>query len=329
MTPTSTPSFWSNRPVYITGATGLLGSWLAEELCARGAEVVALVRDDLKKSRLWDFAGERRVTIVRGEVQDLDLQERIINEYEIDTVFHLAAQTIVGTANRSPVSTFESNIGGTWAVLEAARRVGKCGGVIVASSDKAYGTQPILPYTEETPLQGRHPYDVSKSCADLITQSYFHSYALPVSIVRCANLFGGGDLNFNRILPGTIRSVLRGERPVIRSNGQYLRDYLYVREAALAYIHLGEAMARKEVHGEAFNFSTDRPLRVVEIVEEILRVMGSSLTPVIENNSTNEIPEQYLNSAKARSMLGWKPVFDFDEAMRETVGWYQRFLAGA
>ena len=322
--------FWRGRRVYVTGATGLLGSALCEALAERGADLVALVRDDVRRSRFWDLLERYPAAVVRGDVSDLPLQERAINEYEIETVFHLAAQTIVGTANRSPAATFETNIGGTWAVLEAARRLDFKGPIVVASSDKAYGAQPNLPYTEASPLEGRHPYDVSKSCADLIATAYFKSYGLPVAIVRCANLFGPGDLNFNRILPGTIQSVLRGEPPVVRSDGSYLRDYLYVREAAEAYLMLAEAMDNPKIRGEAFNFSAGKPLRVLELVEMILKAMKSPLRPVVENRATNEIPEQYLDSAKARAMLGWKPRFSFEDALRETIDWYAaEFARGA
>lgn len=330
MTPLTESSarFWRGRRAYVTGATGLLGSWLTAELLDRGAEVVLLVRDDVRRSRLWDVlaaAPDRDVTVIRGSVEDLALQERVLNEHEIESVFHLAAQTIVGTAQRSPLSTFEANIAGTYRLLEAARRTPAVRRIVVASSDKAYGAQPVLPYTEATPLAGQHPYDVSKSCADLIAQSFFVSYGLPVCVTRCGNLFGGGDLNFNRLIPGTIRSLLAGERPIVRSDGRYLRDYFYVEEAARAYVRLAEAMEDPALHGEAFNFSTDRAYAVLEIVGMLREVMGSDLEPVIENRASGEIPEQHLDSGKARERLGWSAEIAVEDALERTVDWYRNW----
>ena len=318
--------FWSNRSVFVTGATGLLGSWLAEELSAGGANVTCLVRDWVPDSRLVRTGVFDRVNLVRGELEDGALLTRVLNEYEIDTVFHLGAQTIVGTAARSALSTFESNIRGTWNLLEAcktcARTVQR---ILVASSDKAYGAHDRLPYTEDMPLQGRFPYDVSKSCADLLAMSYFHSYGLPVAITRCGNLFGGGDLNFNRLIPGTIRSMLRGEAPVIRSNGQYIRDYFYVRDAVGAYLQLAERLPL-EFAGEAFNFGNETPVSVLELVRQILCLMGQeSLEPVILNQASHEILCQYLDCGKARRLLGWSPQFGMAEGLQETIGWYAEY----
>jgi CDP-glucose 4,6-dehydratase len=323
-------SVWLNRRVFVTGATGLLGSWLVEALVERGAEVVALVRDRVPPSRFEREGAARRVeAIVPGGLDDRDLLERALGEYEVETIFHCAAQTIVGIANRNPISTFESNIRGTWNLLEAARRSPRVREVVVASSDKAYGDQPKLPYDESTPLAGTHPYDVSKSCADLIARSYFVTYKLAVSVTRCGNLFGGGDLNWNRLIPGTIRSALLGERPIIRSDGTYLRDYFYVRDAAGAYLALAEAMrARPEIHGEAFNFSNERPLSVLEATRLTLAACGrADLEPDVRGEATNEIVHQYLSSKKAREMLGWRPAFTLEQGLAETVAWYRRALA--
>jgi CDP-glucose 4,6-dehydratase len=254
--------------------------------------------------------------------------ERILGEYEIQTIIHLAAQTIVGVANRNPVSTFESNITGTWALLEAARRSPTVKQIVMASSDKAYGDQPILPYTEDAPLQGRHPYDVSKSCADLIAQSYAVSYGLPVVITRCGNFYGGGDLNWNRIIPGTIRSVLRGVRPVIRSDGNYIRDYFYVEDGAYAYLTLAEKLGENpSLAGHAFNFSNQISVTVLDIVQQILIAMGSVLQPDIRNEASNEIREQVLDATKARAMLGWTPLFTLEGGLERTIAWYQEFFA--
>lgn len=315
---------WRSRVALVTGATGLLGGWLIEKLLQERATVVALVRDWVPDSRLLSQDGFEAVRIVRGDIEDQLCLERTLNEYEVDTVFHLAAQTIVGTANRGPVPTFEANIAGTWRVLEACRRSPWVRAIVLASSDKAYGAQPVLPYTEDTPLQGRHPYDVSKSCADLIAQSYAHTYQLPVTITRCGNLFGGGDLNFNRLVPGTIRSVLRGEAPIIRSDGKFIRDYFYVEDAATAYIRLAEQLhQRPDLAGEAFNFGSYRPMTALEMVQAILFAMGSSLEPVILNQASNEIPDQHLDCTKAHRMLGWNGGHPLEDALRQTVHWYR------
>jgi CDP-glucose 4,6-dehydratase len=319
--------FWQDRPTLVTGATGLLGGWLVRHLLDRGAAVVCLVRDWVPQSELVRGGLVERVPVVRGDICDLPLLERTIGEYEIDTVFHLAAQTIVGIANRNPLSTFEANIGGTWSLLEACRRSPSVRQILIASSDKAYGETGELPYTEETPLVGRHPYDVSKSCADLIAQSYAATYGLPVAVVRCANLYGGGDLNWNRLVPGTVRSVLRNQQPVIRSDGHYVRDYFYVEDGAAAYALLAQQLAKNpDLRGHAFNFSDETPVPVLELVERILAIMGSDLQPLVLNQASNEIRCQYLSAAKARLMLEWRPLFALEEGLQRTVDWYRKFL---
>jgi CDP-glucose 4,6-dehydratase len=319
--------FWKDRPTFVTGATGLVGGWLVKRLLENGADVVCLVRDWVPQSvlvcdRLWD-----RVRVVRGDVTDQPLLERALGEYEIDTVIHLAAQTIVGIANRNPVSTLESNIAGTWRLLEACRRSPLVRQVVLASSDKAYGDQPQLPYGESTPLQGEHPYDVSKSCADLIGRMYAVTYGLPVAITRCGNFYGGGDLNWNRIVPGTIRSIVRGERPVIRSDGRYVRDYFYVEDGAAAYMLLAEQLsADRALAGQAFNFSNEEPLTVAELVDRVRSLMGTSLEPDIRNETRHEILAQSLSASKARRTLGWRPLFTLDQGLTRTVDWYRSFL---
>src|SRR5437764_3838951 len=271
-------NFWLDRPVFVTGGTGLVGSWLVHRLTQLGSQVVCLIRDWVPQSELIRSSDLQKVVTVRGDVQDQALLERTLGEHEINTVIHLAAQTIVGIANRNPVSTFETNIRGTWALLEACRRSPLVRQIVVASSDKAYGDQVKLPYDEDTPLQGQHPYDVSKSCADLIAQTYAVSYGLPVVVTRCGNFYGGGDLNWNRIVPGTIRSVLRGQRPVIRSDGLNVRDYFYVEDGAAAYTLLAEKMAADPtLRGEAFNFSNEIQVTVLDLVRRILRLMRSPL----------------------------------------------------
>jgi len=319
--------FWRDRNVFITGCTGLLGSHITGELVGRQANIVGLVRDMVPRSNLMQTGDFNRINIIRGSVEDFFTVERALNEYEIDTVFHLAAQTIVGISNRNPLSTFESNIKGTWNVLEACRRVPVVKRIVVPSSDKAYGDQDILPYTETAPLQGTHPYDVSKSCTDLIARAYFETYRLPVCITRCGNFYGAGDLNFNRIVPETIRAVLRNQNPVIRSDGSFIRDYIYIKDAALAYILLAEKMDDAGIHGEAFNFSNEQQITVLELVQRILKLMGrEDLPPDILNQADNEIKHQYLAAGKAREKLGWQPQYDIDTALKETIAWYTGFL---
>ena len=321
---TAEKNFWRDRPVLVTGGTGLVGVWLVERLLAHGADVTVVVRDWVPRRALLGPELLARVNVVRGDVCDQALLERTLGEYEVNTVVHLAAQTIVGIANRNPVSTFESNIRGTWTLLEACRRSPLVKQIVVASSDKAYGVHERLPYDESAPLQGVYPYDVSNSCGDLIAKCYATSYGLPVAITRCGNFFGGGDLNWNRIIPGTIRSVLRGERPVVRSDGSYVRDYFYVEDGAAAYMHLAEQLGgRPELRGEAFNFSNENQLTVLDVVRDVLAAMDSPLAPVILNEASNEIPKQFLSAAKARELLGWSPSFTFRQGLDRTIQWYR------
>ena len=326
--------FWRDRNVLITGCTGFLGSWLTQALVELQANVVGLVRDAVPHSRLVSAGTIDRINVVWGSLEDFPLVERTLNEYEVDTVFHLGAQTIVGIANRNPLSTFEANVKGTWVMLEACRRVPTVRQILVASSDKAYGDHRTLPYDESFSLQGTHPYDVSKSCADLIARSYHVTYGLPVVVTRSGNFYGGGDLNFNRIVPGTIRSVIRGERPLVRSDGIMTRDYFYIEDAAEAYLLLAEKLAQnRSLSGMAFNFSCEQPLAVLELVEAILNVMGrTDLKPIVLSEASNEILHQYLKAGLARRLLGWRPVFTLEEGLRRTVAWYWEFfstLAGA
>jgi CDP-glucose 4,6-dehydratase len=320
-------AFWQDRSVFVTGATGLVGSWLVKSLLGAGADVVCLIRDRVPQSELERSHLTDRIKVVRGDVCDQRLLERALGEYEINTVIHLAAQTIVGIANRNPVSTFETNIGGTWALFEASRRSPTVKQIVLASSDKAYGDQEQLPYDETTPLQGQHPYDVSKSCADLLAKTYAVSYGLPVAITRCGNFYGGGDLNWNRVVPGTIRSILRGQRPVIRSDGEYVRDYFYVEDGAAAYMLLAERLAENpSLRGEAFNFSNEIQLTVRQLVDKILKLMRSTLEPDVQNQATNEIRLQYLSAAKARRVLAWAPIFELEQGLERTIAWYREHV---
>ena len=314
--------------MFVTGATGLLGGWLVGQLVQGGAEVVALVRDWVPKSTLLSGDVLQKVTVVRGDVRDQRVLERALGEYEIDTVFHLAAQTIVGVANRNPVSTLDTNVRGTWALLEAARRSPLVKAVIVASSDKAYGEHEALPYDEGAALQGEHPYDVSKSAADLITKMFAVTYGVPVAITRCGNFYGGGDLNWNRLVPGTIRAALRGQRPVIRSDGTLIRDYFYVEDGAQAYMELAEALhGRPDLRGEAFNFSNEIQVDVLTLTRRILARMGSTIDPEVRSEAQHEIKHQWLSAAKARRMLDWQPRFTLDDGLDRTIAWYRDFLA--
>lgn len=324
-------SCWRKRNVFVTGATGLLGSWLVEELRRRGANVTCLIRDWVPGSRLVESGQMARTNVVHGELEDYTVLLRALNEYEIDTVFHLGAQTIVGTAARSALSTFEANIRGTWNLLEACRGCSKLiERVIVASSDKAYGAHDRLPYTEDTPLRGQFPYDVSKSCADLISLSYFHTYRTPVAVTRCGNLYGGGDLNFNRLIPGTIRAALQDEAPIIRSDGKFVRDYFYVRDAVNAYLQLAEALPDERFLGQAFNFGTETPASVLDVARLILKLSGKdTLEPQVLNEARHEIPKQYLDCAKAKQSLHWQPKYTLEGGLRETIAWYGRWLGVA
>jgi CDP-glucose 4,6-dehydratase len=321
------PDFWRDRPVFVTGATGLLGGSVVRSLVEAGADVVCLVRDWVPRSEVVASRLIERVRVVRGDIVNQELIERVLGEYQVVTVLHLAAQAIVGIANRNPISTFETNIRGTWVLLEACRRSPLVKQIVVASSDKAYGDQDVLPYNEDAPVLGRHPYDVSKSCADLIARSYAKSFGLPVCVTRCGNFYGGGDLNWNRIVPGTIRSVLRNERPLIRSDGQYVRDYIYVKDGSRAYTLLAEKLgARPELSGEVFNFSYEHPMSVMDLVHKILDAMTSTLQPDVRNEASNEIREQYLDATKARKMLGWQPAYTLEDGLGETIEWYRRYL---
>ena len=319
-------AYWINKNVLVTGCTGLLGSWLVKDLVEKGANVTGLIRDWVPKSNLILQDSINKINTVRGDINDYFLMERVLNEYEIDTVFHLAAQTIVSIANRNPMSTFDTNIKGTWNILEACRRNPTVERVIVASSDKAYGEHEILPYTEDAPLKGSHPYDVSKSCADLLAFSYHNTYELPVCITRCGNFYGGGDLNFNRIVPGTIRSILSDERPIIRSDGTFIRDYIYIRDAVNAYLFLAEKMDELDIHGEAFNFSNEIQLTVLELTNDILRIMDrTDLELIVLNEAKGEIKHQYLSATKAKNILGWSPTYTVEEGLKETIDWYKEF----
>ncbi len=320
---------WSKSRVLVTGATGMVGAWLVKELLRRGAYVAALVMDGDPQSELYRSGDVQRTSVVNGRLEDFRTLERAVSLHEIDTVFHLGAQAIVGAAQRIPLATFEANIRGTYNLLEACRlHRDLVRRVVIASSDKAYGDQGKKPYEETMELRGRRPYEVSKSCADLLAQSYHHSYGSPVAIARCGNIYGGGDLNWSRIVPGTIRSLLRGERPLIRSNGAYVRDYFFVKDAVAAYLGLAENLADSRVRGECFNFGPKKPSTVTEIVAEIQRLMGTRLKPDIRDQVRGELVSQHVCSAKAEALLGWKTGYGLEQGLAETIAWYKDFLQG-
>ncbi|MDH5506967.1 MAG: GDP-mannose 4,6-dehydratase [Anaerolineae bacterium] len=324
----TTSTYWQERRVLVTGGTGIVGSQLVADLLAAGAFVVALIRDQNPQSELYRSGNVQRIAVVNGGVEEYAALERAINKYEINTVFHLAAQAIVGVAQRNPLPTFEANIRGTYNLMEACRvHRDLVKAVVAASSDKAYGMQPELPYLESMPLEGRFPYEVSKSCGDLIAQSYFHTYQTPVSIARCGNIYGGGDLNWSRIVPGTIRSLLRGEAPVIRSDGTFLRDYVYVKDVTRAYMLLAEQTPNEGIKGEAFNFGPEKPLSVIEMVDLLRELMDAQeIAADIHNTAAGEIHTQYLDSSKAAEVLGWESQYTIDEGLKETIAWYQEFF---
>lgn len=327
MKPDAAAAFWSGRAVLVTGATGFLGGWMVRALAERGVSVVALVRDGAPASMFIREGWDRRVPVVNGGLDDMALLRRAMCEYDIDTVFHLAAQTLVGVGKSDPIGTLESNVRGTWNLLEAARQ-SPVRQIVVASSDKAYGASTRLPYLETHPMDGKYPYDVSKSCADLICGMYAATYNLPVCVTRCGNLFGGGDLNFSRTVPGVIRSTLQGQPFLIRSDGKFVRDFLYVEDAVLGYLRLAECLAAdRSLAGEAVNFSLEVQLTVLDLVRKVLRFMGrEDLEPVIQNIASGEIREQYMVAEKARRMLGWSPRYGLDQGLRNSIEWYTEFF---
>jgi CDP-glucose 4,6-dehydratase len=317
----------NGKKVFVTGASGIVGYWLCSHLHEKGAEVTIFLRDFVPKSNLIKTGLFTKVNVVTGQLEDYLTLKRALNEYEIDTVFHLGAQTIVETANRSPLSTFNSNVRGTWNMLEACRNSKLVDSVVVASSDKAYGSSDKLPYTEDMPLAGEHPYDVSKSCSDLIAQSFAKTYDMPIGIARCGNIFGGNDLNFNRIVPGTIKSLLHNQSPIIRSDGTFKRDYIYVKDVVNSYVLLAENVDKKQVKGQSFNFGNDKPLKVLEIVKILQKLMKKEkIKPKILNIAKGEIKDQYLNSKKAKRLLKWEPRFTLEKGMKETIDWYSDFF---
>lgn len=319
---------YGGRSVLVTGASGILGSWLVRRLLEHGAAVVALFRDDNPDSELVRSGDIQHIRCVRGSLEDARLLDRTLVQYEVEVVFHLGAQTQVRHAQQQPFATCEANVRGTYNLVEAVRgATGRVKSVVVASSDKAYGESAELPYTEKHPLAARNIYDASKAAADLLSSAYAHSYGLPIGIARCGNIYGGGDLNWDRVVPSTIRSLLCGERPVIRSDGTPKRDYLFVEDAVSGYLALGAALLDGREHGEAFNFAPGEPVAVSDLVDRIARILGRvDLPPIILANAPNEIPAQWLDSTKARVRLSWEATVGLDDGLRQTADWYRRLL---
>ena len=324
-------TYWSGKRVLVTGASGMVGSWLTQWLASSGAYTVAFIADTDPQSELVRSGTINKVSVVNGRLENYEDVERAINNHEVDSIFHLGAQPIVGAADRAPRHTFESNIQGTWNLLDACRVLSPLvKRIVVASSDKAYGTQPILPYTEDMSMNGDHPYEVSKSCTDLISTTYARTYGTPVTIARCGNIYGGGDLNWNRIVPGTFRSLLRGEQPVLRSDGTFVRDYLHVDDIVSAYLTLGEQTDKPEFAGQGFNFSDESPLTVMQIYKAICEAAGWKDTePLILNAASSEIKDQYLDSTKAHNVLGWRASVTLEDGLKRSFDWYRNFFVGA
>jgi len=319
-------NYWQDKNVFITGCNGFVGSWLTKTLVDLGANVTGLIRDKMPDSILASTGYIHKINLIYGTTEDYELIKRIINEHCIDTCFHLAAQSIVEVANREPLSTFRSNILAGWNVLEACRQP-SIKRVVIASSDKAYGSHKTLPYKEDFKLDGRHPYDASKSCVDILSQMYFNTYSLPVGISRCANIYGPGDLNFSRIIPDTMRALILGKKPIIRSDGTFIRDYLFVEDAVTAYLVLARNLDRKSIQGQAFNFGNQKPISVLHLAEKIVVISGKrNFKPKILSKARCEIKEQYLDCAKAMRILKWKPKYSLEKGLKRSYAWYKKHL---
>lgn len=319
--------FWKNKNVLVTGNTGFLGSNLTKMLIICGANVVGVdIRAAKNRKSLLSREDYKRITSLRGNVCNYSLMKDIVTSHKIEVVFHLAAQAIVGKCWKNPLRAFSSNIRGTWVTLEACRHVPTIKAVIVASSDKAYGSSKKLPYVENLVLQGRYPYDVSKSCADLIAQAYHQSYGLPVAVTRCGNIYGPGDFNFSRIVPDLVRSLIKNKPLLIRSDGKFTRDYIYVDDIVNAYLMLGEKIEMLKLYGEAFNFSSEKPVSVLELVKTIFEITRKKPNYKILGIAKYEIKDQYLSAEKAKRILGWHCRYSLRQGLKKTISWYKNSI---
>ena len=320
--------FWKDKRVLVTGFEGFLGSHLTRAILPIGAKVVGLDIKTFRRQTILSSQDYKKLIVFKGSVTNRKLVQDILRRYSINVIFHLAAEAIVGRSHKNPLCAFESNIAGTWEVLEASRQQGKIQALIVASSDKAYGSHKQLPYQETAPLIANHPYDVSKSCADLIANTYFHTYGLPIAITRCGNIYGPGDFNFSRLIPDAMRSLALNKRLEIRSDGKFVRDYVYVDDIVAGYLRIAELLNRRKLYGEAFNLSDEQPLTVVKLLNQIDKVYpgGRKLNYKIMNTAKYEIKKQYLSSTKARQILGWKPRYSLSEGLRKTGKWYAEYF---
>ena len=319
-------NFWKNKNVFVTGYEGFLGSHLTKTLLNYGAKVWGLDIKTGRKDTILSNEDLNRVKITQGSVENSSLVSKVIKENKIEFIFHLAARALVGKCFKNPLRAFSTNIKGTWNVLEASRNNNSIKGIIIASSDKAYGIQKKLPYKENVSLAGCHPYDVSKSCADLLAHTYYRTYGVPVCVTRCGNIFGPGDFNYSRIVPDAIRSALQNKTLIIRSNGKFTRDYIYVRDIVKGYLILAEKAKTLRLYGEAFNFSSEKPLSVLSLVKIVSRFSGQKKPSYkIANEAKYEIRNQYLSSKKARRILNWKPKFSLDKGLKKTIGWYRDY----
>ncbi|MCF7907819.1 MAG: GDP-mannose 4,6-dehydratase [Candidatus Omnitrophica bacterium] len=319
--------FWKGKRVLITGYEGFLGSNLAKVLLNFGAKISGLDILTRRKDTILTQKELAKIKIIKGNVDNLSLVKRILRNDKIEVIFHLAAEALVGECLKRPVKGFSTNIKGTWNILEAWRQTKIAKAIVVASSDKAYGSHSKLPYKEDSALCGLHPYDVSKSCADLIAHAYHNTYGAPVVITRCGNIFGPGDFNFSRIVPETLRSVIRNKTLVIRSDGKFTRDYVYVDDIVAGYINLAQKSKKLKLFGQAFNFSAEQPLSVLALVKLIYKLADRRSNYKILKQAKYEIKHQYLSSRKAARVLGWKPKLKLDKALEKTYQWYKDNLS--
>lgn len=319
-------NFWKDKRIFVTGGTGFIGTYLVDELVRKGAEVYCLAFEIQRDCNFVKKGLDKSTSLIYGDMRDFEMIKLSLEKYGIDTVFHLAAQPLVQIALRNPFETIKANVTGVLNVLEACRLT-SVKRLVIASSDKAYGSHDELPYDESFALKGGYPYDVSKSCTDLLAQAYGKTYGMDIGISRSSNVYGGGDLNFDRIIPESIKSILFDAPIQIRSDGKFIREFFYVKDAAKAYLVLGEKIGELGLKGEAFNFGTDQPIVILDLVEKIKRVSKKVDAEIkILNVVKGEIKNQFLSSKKARDILGWAPEYDLERGLEETYNWYKEYF---